>query len=217
VHLSKLQSLTNLRIDENPFSASASTFFLAVFCIPNLLTLDNVSVNEGDREDALQMFSRKPPAGLRSRSTSPATTRTPSGAAGASIIEREASTPEARQPAVRMTTPSVTPLPHPRTPTTSGSARAAATPAGEIAAQHITQLIETLTSKLIASDREKNSLRTQLDEERQRASEAAQGFEQKTRVAAKELEIVQQENDKIRRVRFGFYELSVFLCLCEHI
>jgi predicted nucleic acid-binding Zn-ribbon protein len=82
----------------------------------------------------------------------------------------------------------------------------AATPAGEIAAQHITQLnerIETLTSKLIASDKEKNSLRAQLDGERQRGAEATEGFEQKTRIAAKELEIVQQENDKIRRVRIS--------------
>jgi hypothetical protein len=203
-HLGGMRSLTKLRIDENPFSALETTPLFAIFCVSSLTHLDNIALTERDRQEAQDLFGHRSPVSARPAPTPPARASSPPHVPPQQQQQHSAS--GSATPA-RYSSPLRAALATATTPASTGAGRMpmlAGSPVAEMAAQQIGQLqerLEVVTTKLLTSDREKNILKEQYKAERQRAAAQAESFAQQARVAAKELEIVQQENNKIRRVR----------------
>lgn len=111
----------------------------------------------------------------------------------------------------------------PKHSTSLSQALRAATPAGShtsltLASQQIRELqerVDTITSKLLASDRENSSLRVQLETERHRLVDQSDRFAQEMRVAVKEQEIVQQDNIRIRKVSVLVIAIPQLFCIRE--
>lgn len=226
-YLSALQSLDKLRIDENPIAELDTTYLFAVYCIKSLNSLDNATITDQDRRQAMRTFagrSPSPSSPTRERSilqqtqqevTTPTRSQSPT-------LYNSSSTNNNKTPIVVETPPPTTPQQPYNTLSTHKNTRSNLSTieshTKELAGQQIQQLndrIEILTNKLLASDREKIAYKEQLEVEKQRISTQAENFALNTRAAAKELEIVQSENDKIRKVRVCFLYMHVVLLLSD--
>ena len=220
-YLGALQSLDKLRIDENPIAELDTTYLFAVYCIKSLNSLDNATITEEDRRQAMRTFagrSPSPSSPIRERSilqqpqqeiTTPTRSQSPTLNSSTTNNINNNKTPTLT--AASTTTPTTTPQQPYNTLSSHKNTRSNLSTieshTKELAGQQIQQLndrIEILTNKLLASDREKIAYKEQLEVEKQRISTQAENFALNTRAAAKELEIVQNENDKIRKVRVCF-------------
>jgi hypothetical protein len=206
-HLGGMRSLTKLRIDENPFSALETTPLFAIFCVSSLTHLDNIAITERDRQEAQDLFGHRSPVSARPAPTPPARASSPPHVPPQQQQQQQQHSASGSATPARYSSPLRAALATATGPASTSVGRMpmlAGSPVAEMAAQQIGQLqerLEVVTTKLLTSDREKNILKEQFEAERQRSAAQAESFAQQARVAAKELEIVQQENNKIRRVR----------------